>query len=347
MEVASVCGYSAGAYLFDSLKETYVIKEGLSSQPAAEPGQLVVRQRRRLPREWTHRTPHKVFVDVEPLVNQSADGALTASHEATHIAGDAPLRAHRQSSLHVLWVLTRTEYRARYRSQALGFLWSLLNPLVMMGIISLVFTHLYRSTEKHFPVFLLIGLLIWQWVTSAINTATAVFVSNADIIKRTIFLRQLLPISTVLSYGINFGIESLALIMFIPIFPGAFKLSPALLIVPVLLAIFALLLIGVALAVSVLNVIYRDVAYLVQTALLIMYWLTPIVYPLDVIPYPFRTVLQMSPIAGILVALRGAIMHGTFPSLLGWAGIVLPTGFVLLCGWRIYRHYEHMVLDYV
>lgn len=309
-------------------------------------------RRHQLPAEWTHRTAHRVFMG--PLLKATAllaNGEKAASAPAllddeAEFTDTAP-PAHRQSSLHVLWVLTRTDFRARYRSQALGLLWSLLNPLVMMGIISLVFTHLYRSTEKHFPVFLLIGLLVWQWVSGAITAATNVFVSNADIIKRTIFLRQLLPVSTVLSYGINFCIESMALLFFIPIFPGAFRLSPALLLVPVLLSLLVILLCGIALAVSVLNVIYRDVAYLVNTALLILYWLTPLVYPIDVIPFPFRAVLQSSPIAGILIALRRAIMHGETPTLLGWAGIVLPTAIVVLAGWRIYRHYEHMVLDYV
>jgi ABC-type polysaccharide/polyol phosphate export permease len=301
----------------------------------------MARQRRPLPQQWTHRTAQRVYTD---SVRDLQEAASTSTVSAEQLA---PVRAHRQSSLHVLWVLTRTEFRARYRSQALGLLWSLLNPLVMMGIISLVFTHLFRSQEKHFPVFLLMGLLLWQWVTGAITAVTTVFIGNADIIKRTIFLRQLLPTATVLSYGINFCIESIALLMFIPIFPGAFKLTPALLLVPVLLGLLALLLIGIGLAVSVLNVIYRDVAYIVNTGLLIFYWLTPVIYPLEVIPYPFRTVLKFSPLAGLFTALRNAIMHGTYPTPLGWAGVIVPTALALLIGWRIYRHYEPMVLDYV
>lgn len=294
------------------------------------------RTRRLLPHEWTHRTAHSVWIGKADEKEFGADEPQAEFRPA-----------HRQSALHVLWVLTRTDFRARYRSQALGLLWSLLNPLVMMGIISLVFTHLFRSTERYFPVFLLIGLLLWQWVTGSITAATHIFVSNADIIKRTIFLRQLLPLSIVLSYGINFCIESLALLIFIPVFPGAFQLSPALLLVPVLLGLMVLLLSGIALAVSVLNVIYRDVAYIVNTALLIFYWLTPLVYPIDVIPYPFRAVLKCSPVAGILIAMRRAIMYGEVPTLIGWATIVGPILLILFIGWRIYRHYEHMVLDYV
>ena len=345
---AAAAGLTAAPPLEDSIHTV---------PPAALSG---VRRRRPLPAQWTHRTAHRVYSG--PLHDRSApadapvaagdraasadpraSAALASSADEDLVA--APLA--RQHPLQVLWVLTRTDFRARYRSQALGILWSLLNPLVMMGLISIVFTHVFRSTEKFFPVFLLIGLVIWQWVTGAMNAVTGVFVANADIIKRTIFARQLLPISTILSYGLHFCMESLVIVLFIPIFPGAFRLTPALLLVPVFIGLLILLLSGAALAVSVLNVIYRDVAYMVTTLLLLLYWLTPVFYPMDVIPYPFRTWLQCNPIAGILTGLRRAIMHGEAPTLLGWAGIVVPTAVMLLVGWRIYRHYEHMVLDFV
>lgn len=304
------------------------------------------RRIRKLPALWTHRTAHRVYKG--PLEAAAlTPAALLPEPRLSELETATTDAAPKQHPLHVLWVLTRTEFRARYRAQALGIIWSLLNPLVMMAIISVIFTQVFRSKEQHFPIFLLIGLLVWEWFTSAVNTATASFVANADIIKRTIFARALLPISIVLSFGINFCLASLVLVAFIPIFPGAFCLSWALLLVPVYLALAFVMMASIALATSVLNVIYRDVSYLVNTALLILYWLTPLVYPLDVIPEPYRMLLQANPIAGILNALRRAIMHGETPSALGWAGMVLPTALLLLIGWRIYRHYEHMVLDYV
>ena len=158
----------------------------LNSGVTSGPEPATARKWRPLPAQWTHRTAQRVYTD-------SARGSKSSASENDSTAlgpveqQQATVRVHRQSSLHVLWVLTRTEFRARYRSQALGLLWSLLNPLVMRGIISLVFTHLVRSQEKHFPVFLLMGLLLWQWVTGAITAVTTVFLGNADIIKRTIF----------------------------------------------------------------------------------------------------------------------------------------------------------------
>ena len=309
------------------------------------------RLRRPLPAQWTHRTAQRSFTG--PLAAAQQVGAGGASSVGSVSASDiednetALALVRGQHPLEVLWLLTRTDFRARYRSQALGVLWSLLNPLVMMGLISVVFTHVFRSTEPFFPVFLLIGLIIWQWVTGSLPAVTTVFVTNADLIKRTIFARQLMPIATILSYGLHCLLESLVVLLFIPIFPGAFKLTPALLLVPVFLLLLVGLLSGAALAVSVLNVIYRDVAYIVTTSLLLLYWLTPVFYPMDVIPFPFRTYLQCNPIAGILTGLRRAIMHGDTPSLLGWAGIVVPTALMMIIGWRVYRHYEHMVLDFV
>jgi len=117
--------------------------------------------------------------------------------------------------------------------------------------------------------------------------------------------------------------------------------------VPLLIALFTLQLAGVALMVSVLNVVYRDVAYLVQTGLYILYWLTPVIYPLERIPYPYKLVLQCNPVGAIITAMRGAIMDGHFPTLLGWASLLVPTALLFGLGWAVFRHYERMVLDYV
>lgn len=256
-------------------------------------------------------------------------------------------RASAPSWLFILSVLTRHEFRARYRAQALGVVWSLLNPIVMMGILSLIFTRVFRSATPNFPIFMLIGLIVWQFVANAASSATGVFVSHAEIIKRTPFPRELLPLALLLSYGINFLIESSVLFIFIPIFPDAFQLSWTLLLIPVILGFLVVLLAGVSLAVSVLNVIYRDVAYLVSTLLLIIYWLTPIIYPVEIIPEPYQMILKCNPLTGILNGLRGCLMTGTPPTLMMWASIVLPSVLVFGLGWLLFKHYERMVLDYV
>jgi ABC-type polysaccharide/polyol phosphate export permease len=283
---------------------------------------------RALPDVWVHRRP-----------NGLAYGALDGS------SGGA--RPRSGDWLHVLGVLTRNEFRARYRAQALGILWSLLNPLVQMVIMSLLFTRVFRVSIPDYPVFLLIGFVVWQWVSNGVPQATQVFVAHADVVKRTVFPRHLLPIASVLSYGFNFALESSLLVLLAFVFPQAFRLSPALLLVPVILVILVVLLCGVALATSVLNVIYRDVAYLVSTTLTLLYWLTPIIYAVDRLPPPYRNLMLLNPLTSVLVALRGCLMLGEVPSAVTWAGMVVPTAIILGIGWLVFRHHERLVLDYV
>jgi ABC-type polysaccharide/polyol phosphate export permease len=278
-------------------------------------------------------------------VVRSPDGERVCTREGDRFlpARTPWLREH----LSLLILFAENDFRARYRAQALGVVWSLLQPLVMMGILSLVFTRAFHSTEPHFPVFLLIGLLAWQWIAASLNSATLAFVLQADMVKRTIFPRALLPISAVLSYGINALVESIALIALIPFFPGAFHVSWALLAIPGLVLCLGLLLAGASVAVSVLNVIYRDVAYLVSTGLLLLYWLTPIIYPPSLLPEPWHQILAWNPLGAIVTGLRDVILHGHAPSALEWAQAVGPTLFVALVGVAIYRRFESEMLDHV
>jgi ABC-type polysaccharide/polyol phosphate export permease len=298
------------------------------------PSPDTVSPRHELPDMWIHRTPKRAWRGTLESANASTSRGRGSGAGTEHW-------------FHVLLVLTRHEYRSRYRAQALGIFWSLLHPLVMMAILSVIFTRVFRSATPNFPIFLLIGLVAWQWVTVTANTATQSFVTNAELIKHTVFPRQLLPISLVLSLTVNFLTEALLLPLFIPFFPNAFRLTPALLLVPLFVVFMLTLLIGVALVVSVLNVIYRDVAYLVSTAFMLLYWLTPVVYPLDIVPEPYQMILKCNPIGGIVTALRNAIMLGETPSLLGWAGMILPTVIILAFGWYIFGRFERVVLDYV
>src|SRR5436190_2160184 len=137
---------------------------------------------RPLPELWIVRTPSGARV-----TKKSGDRFVPAS------------RPWLRERLALLLLFVGNDFRARYRAQALGVLWSLLQPLVMMAILSLVFTRAFRSTEPHFPIFLLIGLLVWQWVSAALTSSTLSFVLHADMVKRTVFPRELLPISSVLS----------------------------------------------------------------------------------------------------------------------------------------------------
>jgi lipopolysaccharide transport system permease protein len=246
--------------------------------------------------------------------------------------------------LPMLMTLAQHEFRLRYRARSLGPLWSLVQPAVMMGLLSLVLSH-GLSTGKNYPIRLLIGLIVWSFVSTSTNASVAALVQKADVVKRTMVPRQLVPLSVMLSYAVNLLLESLTLLVFIPFFPSAFRFSPALIVLLPVFVFLLLLLAGVALLGSVLNVIYRDVGYLVSTLLMIVFWLTPIVYAVDGVREPYRSLLELSPLAGILEAIRGAIMNGEFPAARTWLVIAVPSIVLFLAGLWTFRRLERVMLD--
>jgi lipopolysaccharide transport system permease protein len=296
-------------------------------QPSADSGKP-----RSLPSQWIHRSSKRAWF-----------GPLTG---AATVAADRWPRLLR--SLEVLRVLVLCDFRARYRSQALGVFWSLLHPLVMMGILSIIFTQVFHPDIAHYPIFLIIGLVMWQWLSQSITAGTQTFVQNSDLVKRTVFARETLPIASVVSFGVNFLIESGLVLVLVFIFRGSAKLSPALLLLPVLLALYMVLLSGVALATSVLNVVYRDVSYIVNTGLSILYWVTPVMYSTDKVKMePYHTLLSLNPAGAIIQSVRHAIMDGTVPSLREWGFMVVPTLLLFLLGMAIFRRHERSALDHV
>jgi ABC-type polysaccharide/polyol phosphate export permease len=247
----------------------------------------------------------------------------------------------------VLLCLASNEFHARYRAQALGVAWSIVNPLVQMALISTIVGRLLHGRVEHIQVFVLIGIIVWQWVLNGLNAATSSFVQHAEMVRRAPFARPLLPMGVLLSYAINLGMDLSLLTLLSALWPSAFRFSLALLAVPVLLALLFVALAGIALATSALNIIYRDVAYAVSTALSLLYWATPIVYPLEVVPEPYRSLLRLNPLTNLIGALRNAIMNGQFPALGEWAALIAASGALLGLGWLVFRAVQPTLLDHV
>jgi lipopolysaccharide transport system permease protein len=217
---------------------------------------------------------------------------------------------------------------------------------LMTGILSFVFTRAFKSPSPNFPVFLLIGLIMWQWASSGISAGTRVFITHADLLKNAVFPLHILPAARIFSQAINFAIQSLMILACIAFFPSSFRLSLALLWVPLLIIAFALLLVGITLATSAMTIVYRDVAYIADTGMGFLYWLTPVLYSSDMLPEPYGELQRLNPFAAILEAMRSAIMLGVAPSLTTWTTILVSISIVLAISWVIFKHYEPYVADY-
>lgn len=181
---------------------------------------------------------------------------------------------------YLLQNLVKRDLKVRYRNSVLGVLWSLLNPLFMMLVFSLIFGKLIpRADIPNYPVFFLVGLLPWNFFSGSIISGTVSITSNAALIKKVFFPRVLLPTATLLSNLVNFLLAFIVLVVFL--FVSGIGLSIHALWVPALLFTQLLFILGLVLTLSTFHVFYRDVVMILDVVMLAWFFLTPIIYTLD------------------------------------------------------------------
>jgi ABC-type polysaccharide/polyol phosphate export permease len=246
-----------------------------------------------------------------------------------------------------LWVLVLKEFKSRYRAQALGLVWSFAYPLIMMATISVAFTYILRITIPNFAIFYLIAAVYWQWFSNGTLAATGTFIDNASLVKKTTFPRFLLPIAAVLANGINFLLEWVLVFAFYFVFPDAYRFNLTLIALVPLSALMLFLLIGVSLVTSSLNVRYRDVYYIVTSAITIGFWLSPILYATEMAPPFLRQILRINPLAGVMEGARDVVMHGRWPSPETLIPALITASVVFVAGCAIFRRQNLRLSDHV
>lgn len=251
--------------------------------------------------------------------------------------------------------LTLRELRTRYRRSTLGWAWSLLNPIATMLIFSVVFRVILRievppgerSGLQNFPLFLLSGLIFWNFFAGSINSAMGLMTGNAGLISKVYFPREILVIATVGSALVTLLVELVALSAALMIV-GNFVL-PWLPIVLFFVLVQAAFVTGIALACSVGNVYFRDLEYLVGILLQLLFYAAPIVYPALVIPptvdvagltIPFAFLYNINPLVRFVQVYRDALYDLTFPPLADTVFLVVVSAVTLWIGWRIFSRFS-------
>lgn len=222
------------------------------------------------------------------------------------------------------------DLKVKYRNSFLGFLWSLLNPLMMIVVYSVAMKYIMRVQIEHYTLFIISGILPWHLFNGTAMASTEAIIGNANLIKKIAFPREILPISTVLFHLAQF---LLALLVFFPalIFLGA-PWTPAIAAYPLILLLQVIFTLGVALFLSAITVSYRDVKYLTEVALMILFWMTPVIYHLSMVPEQVRWLFELNPMTAYITAYHDMLYWGRWPSaqmlLLGslWAGLALIAG---------------------
>jgi ABC-2 type transport system permease protein len=197
-------------------------------------------------------------------------------------AADARAAAQSRVRLELLTELVRKDLKVKYKNSALGFIWSLANPLLYLAVFSLVFGFFLKNNVPWFAVLFMSGFLLWSFFNSATLDATGAVVGNANLVRKVRFPRVVLPLASVGFAGVHLALQLLVFFVFlVPVYPDAF--GPQLWLLVPALAVAAIFTVAMSLLASALNVRYRDVQHLLEIALLAWFWLTPIVYPVTLV----------------------------------------------------------------
>ncbi|MEN6490072.1 MAG: ABC transporter permease [Smithella sp.] len=243
----------------------------------------------------------------------------------------------------------KREFQSRYRNSILGATWAVLNPLAMIIVYTVIFSQLMRArlpgvnSTFGYSIYLCAGVLTWGLFTEIIGRGQNVFLENANLIKKLSFPRICLPVIVVLNAGFNFAV-SFGLFTFFLIVSGNFPGWVFLAVFPVLL-IQIVFSIGLAVTIGVLNVFFRDVGHFFGIFLQFWFWLTPIVYPLTILPAKISSLIAWNPMASIVNAYQGILVNGRWPV---WHTLIPVTLIGLaLCalGLRLYRKHAGEMVD--
>ena len=228
----------------------------------------------------------------------------------------------------LLKALVLKDLKLKYRGSVFGFLWSLANPLLMIVVYTLAFTFILGIRSEMFVFYLMLGQLAWTFFASSIMMSTASIVDNSGLLRTVVFPRAILPIATVL---FNFAQYLLTIAVFLPLMLLWYRipLVEPMILFPVVLVLQVVFTIGIALILATATAFFRDVRHLVEVALAVLFWTTPIVYELDRVPERLRLLILLSPMSPFVVAYQKMFFFREWPEATRVAGCRH------LCRWRV------------
>jgi ABC-type polysaccharide/polyol phosphate export permease len=227
-------------------------------------------------------------------------------------------------------VLIRRELKARYRGTVLGFLWSFMNPLILMGLYVLVFSVYLRIEMPNYPAFLLTGVFPWLWFSASLNEATYCIIGSGGLIRKVYLPAEIFPLVPVGSSMVHF-VASLPILFGVLAWDGR-KLSWSLLVLPVIVVLQLLFTYGVALILSSLTVQFRDLLHIVPNFLTALFFATPIFYPGSMVPERYRILLDLNPLSYLITAYQEVLFFGRMPAPARLLALVSVTVVVLIAG---------------
>jgi lipopolysaccharide transport system permease protein len=224
------------------------------------------------------------------------------------------------------------DLKLKYRDSTFGFLWSLANPLLVISVYSFVFGHLLPVGVERFTYFLMVGILAWNFFAQSLMMSTGSILENGNLIRKVAVPMEVFPVATVL---FNLAQYLLALVVLFPlafIFFGVLPSWSWLAFFP-LLALYVLFTLGACFAVATATVFYRDVRHFTEILLMLLFWLTPIIYDIRTITPELQSVIYLNPISFFTLGYQKALFYNIFPSFQDIAVLTMLTVLMIVVGY--------------
>lgn len=235
----------------------------------------------------------------------------------------------------LLWNFTITDLKIKYKNSVLGFFWSFLEPLLLLVILYLVFTNVFLFEVENYALYLLGNLILWNFFTRATNFGMTSMLSRAGILSKIYFPREIVVLSSVLTSLLMLGLELIAFGIFIV----AFQFIPpiTILFMPIPIIILFILVLGISFLFSVINIFFRDLQSIWAIVIQAGFFLTPIIYKMEVLPKMLQDILYYSPLVQIFEMFHNSILYNKLPSEFEIIYTSCISIMILLIGYFIFR----------
>lgn len=240
--------------------------------------------------------------------------------------------------------LVARDIKIKYRRSVLGVLWTLLNPLLMMIVLSIVFSNLFKFDVENFPLYLLSGQVIFNYFANSTTSSMSAITDNASLIKKIYIPKYLFVLARTTSSFINLMASFTALLLVMLAMRAELHYTVFLAFIPIiLLVVFSL---GIGLLLSALVVRFRDIMHLYSVFITALMYLTPVIYPLNILPSWIKSIVLLNPITNYLVMFRDVMLNNAFPNLLYLGLGVLEAVIALALGlWVFYKSQDEFILN--
>lgn len=241
--------------------------------------------------------------------------------------------------------LVGRDLKVKYRRSFLGYVWSLLNPLMMMFVMTLVFSYMFRFDIPNYPLYLIIGQTLWTFLNESTNMSMYSVLQNGALIKKVYIPKFIFPISRVLSSFVTMSFSLVAILIVL-----VFTRSPfywTILMFPVPLFFLLLFAMGIGMVLSALSVYFRDITHLYGVVTLAWMYLTPIFYPVSALPDEILPIVQANPMYSYITFFREIVLYGTVPDLYMWLRCALFSVAAVAVGLIVFQKMQRNFILYI